>query len=54
MYKLFLQEEIGHFLKEILEPSPKVTRKPYVENTDFKKPIFSKKKPHSKIFLIIK
>lgn len=43
-----LQEEIGNFLKDILEPSPKITRKPDVENTDFKKPVFSKKKPNSK------
>lgn len=43
------QEEIGNFLKEMLEPSPKITRKPEVENTDFKKPAFAKKKPYSKI-----
>jgi len=43
-----LQEEIGNFLKDILEPSPKITRKPDVENADFKKPVFSKKKPNSK------
>lgn len=44
-----LQEEIGNFLKDILEPSPKIIRKPDVENTDFKKPVFSKKKLNSKI-----
>jgi hypothetical protein len=33
----------------MLEPSPKITRKPDVENTDFKKPVFAKKKPFSKI-----
>lgn len=47
--KICLQEEIGNFLKDILEPSPKIIRKPDVENTDFKKPVFSKKKPNSKI-----
>lgn len=41
-------EEIGNFLKDILEPSPKITRKPDVENTDFKKPVFSKKKLNNK------
>ncbi|XP_015363469.1 PREDICTED: uncharacterized protein LOC107161539 [Diuraphis noxia] len=41
-------EEIGNFLKDILEPSPKIIRKPDVENTDFKKPVFSKKKPNNK------
>lgn len=33
----------------MLEPSPKVTRKPVVSvNNDFKKPSFAKKKPYSK------
>lgn len=41
-------EEIGYFLKDILEPSPKIIRKPDIENTDFKKPVFSKKKPNNK------
>ncbi|VVC35359.1 Alpha/Beta hydrolase fold [Cinara cedri] len=43
-------QEIGNFLKETLEPSPKVTRKPDVDKkTDFKKPVFAKKKPYNRL-----
>ncbi|XP_029341351.1 KAT8 regulatory NSL complex subunit 3-like [Acyrthosiphon pisum] len=41
-------EEIGNFLKDILEPSTEITCTPDVENRDLKKPVFSKNKPNSK------
>ncbi|XP_050421591.1 KAT8 regulatory NSL complex subunit 3 isoform X2 [Adelges cooleyi] len=41
-------EEIGNFLKEVLEPSPKIVRKPEIEKTDFKKPIVAKKKSYGR------
>ncbi|XP_050543024.1 KAT8 regulatory NSL complex subunit 3 [Daktulosphaira vitifoliae] len=41
-------EEVGNFLKEVLEPMPKIIRKPEVEKNNFKKPLLSKRKLYSR------
>ncbi|XP_060857831.1 KAT8 regulatory NSL complex subunit 3-like [Metopolophium dirhodum] len=46
-------EEIGNFLKDILEPTTKIICTPDVENRDFKKPVFSKNKPNNTFYFKI-